>query len=463
MADSFRRCARCQKPLEKTGRIVDGMPICSSCAPQFNPIVQCPRCGKDARIFGHDKETGHRVCQRCLQKKTHATCSLCGKYRKRIGSTEDGKPLCRNCEANPHASHRCPSCHCKVPGVGRSLCERCAITRRYKNARREIQREFRTDWGRHLFNAYCTDDSFDVGASTVVPRLRQMSAQIVELEERFPSLHHLNQEALLKAYGVEGCRRRQKVIAALQRFAGLEWSTASSEAFNETRRLEAVIADANETGHREEVERFISSLDVELAPKTRRVYARTALKFFRMQHDRPLSTVDQNRIEGFVRQFPGHRASLAPLLNYLRNEHKAPVPSQRSRKSPALRTRDRHLRDRTRQISQLIEETTDIRQGRGLLAALLSALYGCPLSEVLNIRANSIRERRGAKFLTICGSEYRLSSVVGGYVDRFANTFGRDPMFPGRPSTRPMTPSSVYYHLKKHGVATTRVQSRSQR
>lgn len=447
LIEATRTCLRCNRPVIHASRIIDGRPVCPSCAPHFNPVARCPRCDRDAKIFGYDKVTGERVCNRCLTRLTHVTCTACGKYRRRAGDDPDGPKICRACAAEPGVSHRCPDCRTVVPGRGNARCGPCAIARRFEAASERLASELVTPWAKTLFRGFCRWGGFDRTQPDVVQELTRIADQIVDIEKRFVVPANLTQTALLEAYGVEGLRRRQLLVGYLTACCDVAWSESVAFEFNQRRRADAIVADASAAGHADEITRYEAWLSADLSPRTRVTYLRVARAFIAAQRGRDLATVDEARIMAFIRQNPGYRASLSSFTAYLREVHAAPIPSLSQRPVRTQRARDRTLVRRARLLRDALVNPSSNAAGRAALVALLGVLYQVPLEDVASLPSSAFRWIKGRLWLSCKQGDFRLTPEVAAYVETYAVLDNKGYAFPGRPATRPIHPVTISYHL----------------
>lgn len=446
-----RLCARCGRAFRKAGRIVEGKAVCPSCAPRFNPVERCQRCGRDARIFGYDKGTGERVCRSCLNRETHVTCKTCRKHRRR---SEADPTLCRRCAATPGLAHRCPACGARVAGGGSSRCASCAIRRRFDRARESLSAGFATPMGRAVFLGFCAWPGFDATQPDVARELERVAAQIAELEALPGGVGAITQESLMEAFGVDRLRRRQRLIGYLTARRGLEWSDAALDAWNERRRIRDLIEEARDAGHADMIETYAKAMSSRLADRTRRMYLRAALAFLIAQKGRSAAEIDDSRVDAFLRQKPGQRASLTPFVGFLRNQCGAPADRPRSRRAGSLLTADRRLTKRAHALRAALNADPSHAAGRALLIALLATLYRTPIAAVAGLDASAFRLVKGRLWLMSRYGDFRLTPEMAGHVERFARVGGPGPAFPGRPATRPLRADGVRYHIDKLGLET---------
>lgn len=439
--------------MERTGRVVDGRHVCPACAWYFNPVEPCQRCGKDAKIFGYDKDTRERVCNRCLNRKTHATCQVCGKYRKRSDKTIEGKPVCVKCAERPQATHRCPQCHVELPGDGQSLCLTCATERRFHRVRREQAERFTRPWVRALFEGFTISDGFDRLQPDVAADLARVAEQFLDLEAQFESPAQLSQEALLEAFGLDGIRKRQRMLGYLVAAARLEWTNEESRAFKERRAAATILEEAEVAGHGAVIGAYAAQMNPRLAGRTQVAYLRAALVFMAVQKGRPLAGIDDERVLGFHRQWPGYRASLTPFLSFLVREHGLTLSVSQRKTEQSQRSVDRKLVKRVRTIRTLLQANPPLAEGRALAAALLAALYQCPLETVLELPAFAFRYDGGRLWVLLPEERFKLAPEVASWLEAYVVICAPGPAFPGRPTSRPLHPTSAIHHLRKHGLA----------
>lgn len=122
-----RRCVRCDRVVPRAGLRVEGGVVCPSCRPYYLTPQFCEACGSASRSLSRpfgDPE-GLRVCERCRNKESHATCVHCRRYRAIAGRLLDEAPYCTTCGPAGATWHPCPDCGGEVPGNGYGRCRSC--------------------------------------------------------------------------------------------------------------------------------------------------------------------------------------------------------------------------------------------------------------------------------------------------------------------------------------------------
>jgi len=125
--NATRTCLRCGKAVPRAGLMIDDRAVCPSCVPYFKEAQKCARCERVTARLSTMPSAGvfEKICDSCRNKHTHATCSVCRKYRKVGGRKEDASPICVDCVGNVDITHACPGCGQDVPGKGESQCRSC--------------------------------------------------------------------------------------------------------------------------------------------------------------------------------------------------------------------------------------------------------------------------------------------------------------------------------------------------
>ena len=337
-----RKCLRCEKAVPRAGKVINGKPVCPSCAPYFNEPQLCSSCGQLSKRVTRLPKLGldNPMCDACRRKVTHATCSFCRKHRSVHGITDDGKEYCVSCIPGHQQYHPCPSCGVSLPGKGLSRCRSCLnLTRLVREAdlhsltlnrawARELLVEF-TIWlhGRsghqpNCFKIFTSHETF-----------------FERIDAEFPALTDIHETSILDRLGVTLLRKHLLVSTFLQERLGISFRAEAKEDSAEKARIqEKLIKNIREpwapllTGY----ESWLSNEKVTV--RTKRLYLRAAENFCQTEKLKSDAAWGTNALPSFLKKNPGSRASLFRFVSYCRviMKWEVEVPSRPQSSSSSL-------------------------------------------------------------------------------------------------------------------------------
>lgn len=317
-----RKCLRCEKPVPRAGKIINGKPVCPSCTPYFNEPKTCSSCGQLAKRLTRLPKYGLEdpMCDTCRRKVTHVTCSFCRKHRPVHGITDDGKEYCIWCIPGHQHYHPCPGCGVSLPGKGASRCRSCLNLSRLIREADLHSLTLDHVWARELLVEFAI---WLHGRSGQQPNCFKLFTSHESFFERidaeFASLNDINEASLLERLGVTLLRKHLLVSSFLQERLQISIrSEAKEESAEKTRIKEKLIKNTREswapllTGY----ESWLSNEKV--AVRTKRLYLRAAENFCqtaKLKSDVPWKI---NAVADFLKNNPGSRASLFRFVSYCR-------------------------------------------------------------------------------------------------------------------------------------------------
>jgi hypothetical protein len=151
-----RRCLRCERPVWKAARIVDGHPVCGRCVTHFLDPEPCAWCGVATVHLSRAPGVGinEKICNSCRNKLTHRSCAVCRRYRPVAGLLATGKPHCQACVPGAEQTHPCPDCGSILPGNGKGKCVACLNGSRIKHDASVQVLALEKDWTRIAYREF---------------------------------------------------------------------------------------------------------------------------------------------------------------------------------------------------------------------------------------------------------------------------------------------------------------------
>lgn len=389
-------------------------------------------------------------------RETFATCGACGKHREIAAHREDGRALCRPCAETPGLTHPCPDCSDEIPGPGSARCQTCAAKRRVEAAIDRHCGLIYKPWARTLFRQACAAADLAARTRYPLPRVARIAEHVRELETAFNSPEEITREALLSTFGAEGLRRRQTLVGHLWVAGGVAVSTDFLKDAAEGRRIDAILHEADVSGHGVLVTDYLKSLPTQLAPRTRRGYIRAALGLLETLGDRSVQEMDDARIAVFLRKSPGQRASVTRFITYLRARFGVQAATPRPAPRRTQRALDRRLIRKAEMLRDALRTGGSRVERRAWLAAFLAEAFGLSLEEVLDLRGAAFARRGDRLQFETSRGGLLLPAEIAALCQELLQLEGDGPAFPGRPAARGMHPTSVKYHVDKLGIRSWR-------
>lgn len=452
-ANHGRVCLRCEKPVLRAGRIVNGKPACPSCAKYFQEMRVCTRCGKVARslsrIIGVTEDP---VCPACRRQLVCATCSVCGKHRERFAVSADGKPLCKKCAANPYASHDCPDCSRPVGGSGNHPCLECSVIRAVRSQAAALLKIFERSEVADLFRQFIEWAISEKKQSRVSSRIGFLAEALLRIERSMKGTAPLDSDAITAALTTEEIRRIGLLGVFLARRGLLTVTAEERRDQSEARRLVTALSElrGNVGEQLREYHMWLGSSERPLSARTLRLYVRAAIEFVRYAEVDQLEGLTLEHLRRFLKAKPGHRASLAAFTKFLklRLDVFLTLPPKRIKKRETVLNAVPGIK----RLLALLEAASTRNGRRALIAELLAAAYGVPLEGVLRLRNADVQIAAGNPQIRFgedwLDTEPPLDGLIAEIIeDREGATLA--PLFPGRLSGDSLSVSAVRYYTSE--------------
>jgi hypothetical protein len=316
-----RTCIRCEKSVPRASKIVDGKPVCPSCAPYFTEPAICPHCERESIRLAALPSAGikEKICQSCRNRHTHATCGVCRKYRKVAHSSPDGEPLCSACFDDPNVTHACPDCGVAVPGSGNSRCRSCA---NHVALEREISLTcaiFAHDWVATLWRRFgLWLHAKDPHSPKLLSLVRTHQRFFEEIDCAFPAALDLTGVSLLHLFGVQRLRTHLLPTRFIAEQLGVHIADDAKRDAAEHARIADLLALCKRESWGQLMRSYYAALiDGNLSARSVRMYLSTAHSFARYVGLSD-SAWAAAQIERYVKANPGSRNNLSRFVSFCR-------------------------------------------------------------------------------------------------------------------------------------------------
>lgn len=416
-ARADRVCLRCRRLTPRAARIVDGQAVCGRCVPHFNDVTPCDRCGKPSRqlftsLLGQaegrtdyvDADGGERerICQPCRTKPTHATCSVCRRYRKACGSSPQGRPLCNQCAKPAPATHLCPVCGEQTPGGGAARCFECVQRDAAARCAKMLGASLEQVWCRELWLGF-TDTL--IGDAQRLSKAKKLIEAAVEyfrlLEGNFSVRNAITSASLHQVIDSPVHRRHLLAYRFLVDTLELRDTVEDRGTANEDRRLADILMRCSDLPSNELLRDYVEHLRADsVSQRTVRLYAGVAQRFCESANADSIHGWPEGAVVRFLQHTPGAANSLSKFVTYCRRVHgwESFMPSKAAiRNSPghAKRSVDRMRRALSRVQGRPAQELKLLEVSR-----IIAAATGLPLRQLANAEGTNVC-REGAKTIVL--------------------------------------------------------------
>lgn len=419
-----RTCLRCDKAVPRAGKVINGRPICPSCAPYFNEPQVCTSCGKSSQRLSRAVKFGlnNPMCQSCRGTLTHKTCGFCRKHRPVHGTTEDGKGYCASCIPGHQQHHSCPGCGLTLPGSGRSRCRSCLNLNRIVHEADLHSLTLHHLWAREILTKFAIWLHDRSGHQPNCFRIFVSHEPFFErLDAHFNSIADINETTLLDNLGVALIRQHLLASVFLQENLEITIRDASKiDSAERSRIRDKLVKNAREPWAPLLRGYHLWLIDKEISPRTQRLYLRAAEKFCQTEKVKADRAWEANAVYDFLKKHPGSRANLYKFVTYCRSQlgWMVEVPSRPASTSTSLPGR---LKSLMKQVKVAGVEVADLE----LLSKLLALAFGYEHKEFVT-SSWSLSEVEGT---TILISNTEKIVVPAGYVDAIRSWTSRSRSF----------------------------------
>lgn len=472
-----RTCGGCGKPLPKASRITpEGDALCWPCAAKRNEPKPCALCGQLSLTLSRMPSEGIDVpiCHHCRSKRTHFTCTACGKYRKPAGLDKAGRVVCKTCLEQ--ADWVCPSCG--KPGKRHSSrrCVECYWSDHAKEATKAGVGVLPRPWTKKAYGHFGRVLVETYGARKASHRVKKYLPFFIALDARFRENSRITVRELVLGFGMEGLRRNGVAVSFLIREGYLpKASQWELEHYNDIQRQERLIDESSGTWYHGLLERFRQdalerqrkALDRRRAgPKSSTIYSwlQAAKRFAEFLDENGVTAttqIDKTHLDGFLYACPGYMNSIPRFVRYLAKNEKLfralKMPSRTAQANNWIVLPDAEF---AQLLVRFLDEDTDAKEA---CLGVLMLLYCQSSTAVVRLRTERLaRTADGRMSLKFSRMPVALDPDVEVVVQRYLaqraalsvlESADDNPyLFPGRRLGSHMSSGSVAYYLDRWGV-----------
>lgn len=422
-----RTCIRCEKSVPRASKIVDGKPVCPSCAPYFSVPAICPHCERESIRLAALPSAGikEKICQSCRNRHTHATCGVCRKHRKVAHSSPDGGSLCSACYDDPNVSHACPDCGVGVPGSGKSRCRGCA---NFVALGREISLTcaiFSHQWVATLWRRFgLWLHAKDPHSPKLLLLVRAHQRFFEEIDCAFPTALDLTEVSLLHLFGVKRLRAHLLPTRFLAEQMGVHIAEdAKRDAAEHARIAELIALGKRKTWGELMRSYYVALIDANLSARSVRMYLSTAQSFASSVElaNAPWTTP---QIERYLKANPGSRNNLSRFVSFCRQSQQwnVSMPSKAGQIFP--------LKDPLRTVAKLSDlmkaaESVGVENASiTMLATILAAALGVAKATIVKAVTQSFTETGGAVSIQFSRETVHLPESLEPYAKALMSKLG---------------------------------------
>lgn len=373
-----RKCLRCERPVRhKAARLLDGRPVCASCAPYFLQPEPCAWCGVESIHLSRAPRFGieDRICNACRNRLTHRSCGTCRRYRPVAGLLPDGKPHCRACTPGAEQVHACPGCGSMLPGGGQGRCTACLNRDRIERDAAVQVLALERDWSRA---AYLDFSQWLLEAQRDKSHLAKVFAGhfpfFARLDASISNPDTLRGNGLLNTFSVAELRKHVLPVRFLEAHLGANLDEAAKVEQVERSRIKEKLLASRRAPYAAVLERYVGWLDEQGTPtRTIRLYLTAASQLCTVEALGEGGRCSDSQLQHFLRRHPGARASLFRWLTFGRTVMgwEVAMPQRSSGKDRPPRT----VRDLSVLISKI--ERTGLEQAPvTLLGRAIAKAFG---------------------------------------------------------------------------------------
>lgn len=340
-----RACIRCGVPVPVAGKkVCDGAVACPSCAPYFRDEESCWECGQKSRrlVWSGEGDILIRMCPRCSNESTHATCIYCHRHRLVAGHTDAGTAFCAQCGPSGEAWRCCPECKQVVQGAGNGRCRSCITADVLRREAQLIAVTLKGAWVVSLLNGFVGWLLERQPDYPQLPRVfRSHLPFFSSLDERFSAQEHVVPRSLLDHFTVAGLRRHQLAARYICDVLGVEITEVDKQEHVESARIAQILEKAQSDKWSDDLFHYnLWLIKADRPVRTRRLYLSAAAGLMRSAGAKCLLELNQQSLERHIEIVPGTRANLSSVVRFAREtlSHKMALPPRAAREATEPRS-----------------------------------------------------------------------------------------------------------------------------
>lgn len=421
-----RKCLRCERGVRgKAARLVDGRPVCGSCAPYFLQPEACAWCGVESVHLSRAPRLGieDKICNACRNKLTHRSCGNCRRYRSVAGLLPNGKPHCDACTPGAEQIHACPGCGSMLAGNGQGRCTACLNRERIEREAAVQVLALERDWPRAAYLAF---GQWLLEAQPNKAHLAKIFAGhfsfFARLDASVSDPNTLRGNGLLETFSVADLRKHLLPVRFLEAHLGARLDEAAKAEQVERSRITEKLLASRRAPYAAVLKRYVDWLDGQATPtRTIRLYLTAASQLCETEGLGDNGQCSEEQLQHFLRRHPGARASLFRWLTFGRMvlgwEVAMPLLSAGQARPPRT---VRDLSVLVGKIEQLGIEQAPLQ----LLQRAIAKAFGFPAKRLSGGSWN-VTERGEALHLSDAHESVRVPEVMRHLVKAWADRVGR--------------------------------------
>ncbi len=376
-----RKCIRCERPVQqKAARLMDGRPVCGSCAPYFRQPEPCTWCGIDSIHLSRAPRLGigEKICNTCRNKLTHRSCGTCRRYRPVAGLLPDGKPHCEACTPGAEHAHACSGCGLMLAGSGQGRCTACLNRERIVRDTAVQVLALERDWSRLAYQDF---GQWLLAEQADKPHLAKLFARhfpfFARLDAAIADARALHGNGLLETFNVAELRKHVLPVRFLASYVGVALDEAAKIEQVERSRITEKLLASRRGPCAAVLKRYVGWLDEQGTPtRTIRLYLTAASQLCEGEGIGESGECNDAQLQHFLRRHPGSRASLFRWLTFGRM-----VLGWNLTMPPSSSSKDRLPRT-VRDLSVLMTKIERVgldQAPHGLLERVIAKAFGFPV------------------------------------------------------------------------------------
>ena len=471
-----RVCADCEKPLPRASKIIDGNAFCWPCASKRQEPEPCALCNQMSLRLSKAPEIGidQRICWKCRTKRTHFSCTSCGKYRKPAGLNSTGEVVCKTCLEDEN--YHCPQCGEPGKPHSKTRCQACY----WKDHADEVIAEgvavLSRPWMRHAYRSFGQSLITSYGAQKASHRVPKYIAFFVSLDVRYKNSDSITSRSLIKTFGSDGLRKFTVAVVYLTK-EGIFPAFCQTELnhYNEILKQEKLVDQTNDDWYGAFLSQYrqytlkIQQISLDRGNKgpvsktiTSWVSAAKAfLQFTDHRGVKGLAQIETHHLDLFLGEQPGYDASLRRFIRYLNKEAKLfkPVTLEKtvSTYAPHLILPQNKIDELT---ARFLDPSTPTKEA---IFGVFMLLYAQSASRIIDLRMDQLgRNENGLRTIHFYRLDVDIAPEIEPIIDRWIeerkslsvleSEHNNKFLFPGRRYGCHLSPAAVKYYYDQWDV-----------
>lgn len=402
--------------------ISGGKPVCPSCVPYFREPAPCTACGTPSTRLSRAPSLGvqEKICDACRNKLTHQTCAVCRKYRKVVGTTDDGKPYCDSCQPGHETSHSCPGCQTHVAGTGASLCRACQNGKRLAQEVQLNQVVFAREWMPRLYSEFANWLHYRQGdAPTCLKTFRAHQPFFERLDAEYSALTDITPESLLVRCSSAYLRRHLLATQFLQEALGFTIKPEQKAHYGEMETVRLKLLESKKEPWGSLLVNYVNSLnDAQLPIRTIRLYLSAAHAF--CVHAKATEKGWESRAPlKFLKANPGARNNLSRFISHCARTYGWDVALPTRKQLPGKRAIVPKTVMELRTLLQKVQKTGEANASKHDLARILAKSLGLSVGDVMALSAEHFQQTANQFNLLVAQEVICLPKELHAIAQRF--------------------------------------------